>query len=286
MHRDVVPLVEVKYDGEAADGPVLILRFEKETGFSVSQGQDPRKIRVTMLSEAAQHQPAKRAPEQVKKPAPQPRQARAPAPQRGQKRAPQRQAKSVPKQGSQGSRGRGAVTPRDEGYARRGPYLGAIGSVAYENFQGEIEDLLPGIDVDVQNSWGLNGSLGYRLHPRLALEAQGEWYSEYNIDLLGVEAASFEGWSVTGLGKIYLYTGRVQPYALAGGGYLDVELSDKLGLGLSEKQSGTVVKWGGGIDVYATHGIVVSLEGVYSLPLGNVKDLDFWTLGMGLKYRF
>ncbi len=73
---------------------------------------------------------------------------------------------------------------------------------------------------------------------------RGEWYSEYNIDLLGVEAAEFEGWSALLLGKVYLLTDWFQPYALAGGGYLDVELSDKLGLGLSENSTGSVVRWG------------------------------------------
>ena len=33
---------------------------------------------------------------------------------------------------------------------------------------------------------------------------------------------------------------RNTPYALAGGGYLDIKLSDKLGIGLSEKSSGSM----------------------------------------------
>ena len=55
-HRDVVPLVDVKYDGEPAGGPFLILRFEKPVAFSVSQGRDLESIRVTVRAESARKQ--------------------------------------------------------------------------------------------------------------------------------------------------------------------------------------------------------------------------------------
>ena len=159
-------------------------------------------------------------------------------------------------------------------------------SRSFEAFQDEIEDLVPGIDVNVDDSWALRGGIGYRVNPRLAFEAQGEWYEEYNIDLLGIEAAKFQAWSVALIGKVYLLTNRFQPYALAGGGYLDIDLSDKLGLGLSENSPGTMARWGGGMDFYATNHLVINMEGSYMLPLGGVEDLDNWTFGMGLKYRF
>ncbi len=43
---------------------------------------------------------------------------------------------------------------------------------------------------------------------------------------------------------------------------------------------------GGGSDIYATQHFVVSVEGSYALPLGGLEGLDFWTLGIGLGYRF
>ncbi len=145
---------------------------------------------------------------------------------------------------------------------------------------------MPGINVSVDDSWALRGGIGYRANPRLALEAQGEWYEEYNIDLLGVEAAEFEALSLTLIGKVYLLTNRFQPYALAGGGYLDIDLSDKLGLGLSENSSGTMARWGGGMDFYATERFVINMESSYVLPLRGLKDFDYWTFGLGLTYRF
>lgn len=290
-HRDVVPLVDVKYDGEPAGGPLLILRFEKPVAFGVSQGRDLESIRVTVRAERAR----KQAPWGGGLAAADSDEARA---QNARKRAPQLASRSDARTDGMlaspaggridriMSKVRDALAHQDEGYARRGLYLGVLPVIAFEGFQSEIEDLVPGIDVNVDDSWALNGRIGYRIHPRLAVEAQGEWYSEYNVDLLGVEAAEFEGWSAALLGKAYLLTDRFQPYALAGWGYLDVELSDKLGLGLSESSSGSVIRWGGGIDIYATRGLLLNLEASYALPLGSLDNLDFWTIGVGLQYRF
>jgi opacity protein-like surface antigen len=280
-----------RYDGEPAAGPFLILRFEKPVAFSVSQGRDLESIRVTVRAESAR----KQAPWGGALAAADTDEARA---KNARKRAPQLASRSDARTDGMlasptggridriMSKVRGAMMHEDEGYARRGLYLGVLPVIAFEGFQSEIEDLVPGIDVNVDDSWGLNGRIGYRIHPRLAVEAQGEWYSEYNVDLLGVEAAEFEGWSAVLLGKAYLLTDRFQPYALAGWGYLDVELSDKLGLGLSENSSGSVIRWGGGIDIYATRGFLLNLEASYALPLGSLDNLDFWTLGVGLQYRF
>ncbi len=181
---------------------------------------------------------------------------------------------------------RRSTAPVDEGYARRGIYISFLPSRSFEAFHDEIEDLLPLIEVSVDDSWAVSGRFGYRINPRMGVEVQGEWYEEYNIDLLGVEAAEFQGWSAALMGRVYLLTGRIQPYALAGGGYLDVKLSDKLGRGISENNSGSMARWGGGIDFYATNRFVISMEGSYVLPLGGLEDLDFWTFGLGLKYRF
>ncbi len=258
-HPDVVPLVNVEYRDQATgasslaatDGPVLTLRFARPVRFEVSQGRSLERIRVTVM------------------------------PQLAQKRAHRRVA-----QKSRKTKKRRATAPVDEGYARRGLYLAFLPSRSFAAFEDEIEDLVPGIEVSVDDSWALRGGIGYRVNPRLALEAQGEWYEEYNIDLLGVEAAEFQGWSAALIGKVYLLTGRFQPYALAGGGYLDVKLSDKLGIGLSENSSGSMARWGGGMDFYATNRFVINMEGSYVLPLGGLKDLDYWTFGLGLKYRF
>ncbi len=286
-HPDIVPLVNVEYQDQATgalslaatDGPVLTLRFARPVRFEVSQEQSLKRIRVTVMPQLAQ----KRAHRRVAHKSRESEKRVAQNPTRRQKRRADRRAE---KRAAKASRKRRAMAPADEGYARRGLYLAFLPSYSFAAFEDEIEDLVPGIDVSVDDSWALRGGIGYRVNPRLALEAQGEWYEEYNIDLLGVEAAEFQGWSAALIGKVYLLTGRFQPYALAGGGYLDVELSDKLGIGLSENSSSSMARWGGGMDFYATNGFVINMEGSYVLPLGGLENMDYWTFGLGLQYRF
>ena len=39
------------------------------------------------------------------------------------------------------------------------------------------------------------------------------------------------------------------------------------------------------MDFYATNRFVINMEGSYVMPLGGLEDLDYWTYGLGLKYR-
>ena len=180
----------------------------------------------------------------------------------------------------------GAAGAEDEGYARRGVYLGFHSVYTGERFESEIEDSLPGVDLSVDDSRGLNLRFGYRLFPWLALEAHAEVYDDYNIELLGVDAAEMDGWSLGLVGKFYHFTGRLQPYLLLGGGYMEVNLSDQLALGLSEDGSGSVLQGGAGVDIYLTQHFVLNLESSYAYPMGGVENLDFWTVRGGIEYRF
>ena len=90
--------------------------------------------------------------------------------------------------------------------------------------------------------------------------------------------------------KNYLLTGTFQPYAMVGVGLLDAEVSirDAVALGVSVSEDEIALVWqvGGGVDVYANENWVVSLEGAYVVPTSDLDELDFWTLGIGLQYRF
>ncbi len=174
----------------------------------------------------------------------------------------------------------------DEGYARRGLYLGLHSGYTGELFESKIGDSLPGVDFRVDDSRSLHARVGYRLFPWLALEGHAELYDGYDIELLGVDAAELDGWALTLMGKWYPLRGRIQPYLLAGGGYMEVNLSDKLSLGISEDGSGSLAQGGAGLDLYLTRHVVVNVEAVYSRPMGGVADLDFWGLRGGLEYRF
>ena len=159
-------------------------------------------------------------------------------------------------------------------YARDGFYLGLSGVAAFEDFKNT-----GGASID--DSLGLNFRGGYRFHPHLAAEAQFEWIEGFDVSGSSIE---FETWTFTGNAKAYLLTSQVQPYALFGMGVMQVEVDLPGGFTLQDEDF--VVRVGGGIDVYASEYIVLSLEGVYVAPADDLNDFNYFSLGWGFLYRF
>jgi hypothetical protein len=46
------------------------------------------------------------------------------------------------------------------------------------------------------------------------------------------------------------------------------------------------MRFGGGLDFYLTESIVVSGEISYLMPTGKLDNLDYYSIGLGLQYRF
>ena len=46
------------------------------------------------------------------------------------------------------------------------------------------------------------------------------------------------------------------------------------------------LRFGGGIDFYLTETILVSAEASYLMPTGKLDGLDYYSIGLGLQYRF
>jgi hypothetical protein len=105
--------------------------------------------------------------------------------------------------------------------------------------------------VTLASSAGVGGAVGYRLHPRLAVEGQFEWLGTQPL-------TTFSRWDFTGNAKAFLATGRFQPYFVAGMGYANVA-----GVG------SFLVRAGGGMDVYITENIGISFK---NSRLGSIRE--------------
>ena len=197
-----------------------------------------------------------------------------------------------------------AVAEGDNGagkddYARRGWLVGVAGSYAIETFKDDAESdfqkiLGPTASLSVDNSLGINGRAGYRCHRWFSAEVEVEWLNGFEADL---SVASFsnteidvEPLVVTANVKGYFLTGRYQPFLLVGAGGMTAEAKVKstvpLLLSATERANGFAMRFGGGIDLYATKHVVVSVGADYVLPFGDLKDLDYISIGWGIEYRF
>ena len=85
-------------------------------------------------------------------------------------------------------------------YSRNGIYVGLGGSYGIETFDDsankELNQQLSSIgysgldvDLDVDETLGMNGQIGYRLHPHFSAEFQFEWLSGFDGDFSDSELA-------------------------------------------------------------------------------------------------
>jgi opacity protein-like surface antigen len=193
-------------------------------------------------------------------------------------------------------------TQRD--YARTGFYAGLSGTFSpdpYDNGSELEDDLDDGLELYTTDTWGLSGRGGYRLHPNAAVEVQIEVLTGKHAD--GVdgrisvasdssEIAEFSLRPVvyTANAKGYLLTESIQPFALVGVGVMTGKLrvSSLVDLSPSETQreTGLVTRFGGGVDFYMTEELVLSVGADYVLPFDDVEAFDYISLNAGLLFRF
>lgn len=201
----------------------------------------------------------------------------------------------------------------EEIYARDGFYLGAnLTGVSFMRLADSIDRDVTDFTGDVsqaksETTMGVNFRVGYRMHPRVAAEAQWEWLVPSDIEVVLDRDGQFltddslfevRAWTVTANLKGYILTeGNIQPFLMLGGGMIKGEIEG----GTLSDQSGEVVhdlssmdadalsftgRMGGGLDYYFTPHIVGVVELTYVLPTGNLKDFPYISGGLGLQYRF
>jgi opacity protein-like surface antigen len=176
--------------------------------------------------------------------------------------------------------GGGGANAQDDGeengsdYARTGWYVGAFGSAMLNAYRtaGSYDD-----------SGGFDARFGYREREWLALEAELEW-THFDGSIFGTPADTDT--IIGGVNaKLFPMLGRYQPYGLIGVNGMGVIVDRSAGI---KDFGGTdwAFRFGAGIDVYATRNIVVAFEGTYVWGVGDVWDLDYGTVGLGVLYRF
>ena len=126
-------------------------------------------------------------------------------------------------------------------------------------------------------------------------EVQVEWLNSFVGDLSEGDQGKIADFSLSSIftsvnAKGYLLTGRYQPYLLVGGGALSVisNIRDLAGQAGSKSLTQTMfaMRFGLGVDVYATKHVVVSVGTGYVLPLTGIGNFEHITVDARLQYRF
>lgn len=176
-----------------------------------------------------------------------------------------------------------------DSYARSGWYVGIGGHASIEQFD---ED-------SFRDSGGFDALAGYRLTRNVAVEAQLDWNSDFsdrghftgtcNSQTGPVTCQgdlTFDVLTVTANAKALLPFGRVQPFVLIGGGVMRAAEGAFQSQSDGDVDAGYVARLGGGVDLYATRRLLLSLGAIYVLPTGTVSDLQYLSIGGNLQFRF
>ena len=191
----------------------------------------------------------------------------------------------------------------EDSYARRGWLLGALGVYAAETGESDLEGSLRRdsglpVSLSLKDTGGFKGQVGYRCHPNFSAEVDVEWLDGFDATIFvdktsdpndpnvpprsiggKIATVDIEPVVVTASLKGYPLTGRYQPFAAVGAGAMivDTKVKDSVGLGGSATSTDTsiVMRFGGGLDFYATENVVLQFGVDYVLPFADdLEDFD------------
>ncbi len=185
--------------------------------------------------------------------------------------------------------------PAPPAYAQMGPYVGAAAAFTVDQAGGdELEHQLDDrVNVTVDPSWAARLTVGERVWPHLAVEGQLEYV--VGLDYSGSARRGGPGIRdftvrmITGTANVkpYFTTGRAQPFVLVGLGFTYAEAEVKRGgQSLTHSDEGFAVRLAAGLDVYVTEELAIVGALGFVHPTGDTKDLDYFSFGLGLQYKF
>lgn len=169
-------------------------------------------------------------------------------------------------------------------YARNGVYLAAQAIVGIELFDMDtLESRNNNRSLNADNFYSVSGRMGYRFHPHVAAEVQGDWIRDADME----SVAKYEGATFTANVKAYALTERIQPfvYAGVGGGFLSID-NKSAGTDVNRNVGGFVARFGTGFDFYFNEDVGFTGDVNYLLPTGEMQDYSYLGVNLGFFIRF
>jgi len=172
-------------------------------------------------------------------------------------------------------------------------YVGIGGSYAFENFDIDEDD----VDLDFDDTWGLNIKAGYRFSEQLALEFNFDYLYEFEADdterISGIPVpveAELQIITYMIVGKFWPWPspGAVKPFFDVGIGLMDADLDVEvveIDVG-SESETDFCAKLGGGVDFFLDQNVSIGAEGSYVWGFGDLDEIEYFNLTFGIAYHF
>ena len=158
---------------------------------------------------------------------------------------------------------------------RSGPYLGLGATYAHSNF-----DLH---NADERDSGGYNATVGYRFNRWVGTDVHVERYQKFSI--AHTDDDNVNGWALGFNGRVFPLAGRFQPFGVIGLNYLNMETNRDGFQNEHETNDGPAMRFGIGLDAYATNKLVVTTGIDYMVGMGDVSGYDMLICTLGFLYR-
>lgn len=180
----------------------------------------------------------------------------------------------------------------------KGVYIGIGGSVALEDFDIDINGAHE--TLDREESWGVNGKVGYYLTPSFSLELDFNYLFGFEYEepftFLGatyIPDVDVDIMTIMPQIKGCVGTGNASLFGVLGIGYMSVDADGKVIdsststlTSVSYDKSDVCIKLGAGVDFFVSKYLSIGIEGDYVYGLGDLEDVEYWNFSLGVCYYF
>jgi hypothetical protein len=173
-----------------------------------------------------------------------------------------------------------AEDPDDEtssNYSRTGTYVSVSGVYVVESWPRSNRN------AGAEDTGGFNFRVGQRVSQWVSAELEFEWVDDFFPN----ERQDLQLISTSANTRIYPLGGRVQPFVLGGLGIVSTIVNHRnRSSSIRQSNADWQFRGGGGIDFYYNDHIALTAEATYVWTVGDVKDLEHVSIGLGMLYRF
>ncbi len=185
--------------------------------------------------------------------------------------------------------------------AASGLYVGLNGTFAMQDFDtGDLDSLRSyGLNPKYDDSWGINGKIGYKVHPLFSVELALEYLGNFNYN----ETVRIGGTPVTidsdidvfttiVSAKLYPFQSMIKPYLTFGLGVMHAKIDASasapgyLTTSASESETDPCGRVGFGVDYFVNKKFSLNLEGAWTSGFNDLNDIRYFSVSGGVAYHF
>ena len=168
-------------------------------------------------------------------------------------------------------------------YDRSGFYLGGGVFWAPEVFNSSPR-------LSVADSRGLSGWLGYRFSPHFATEIRVDRIDDFKLKATDFRGQVY-GWSTTVNVKVFVMTGRLQPFVDLGVGAFMSDFDhthpeSDTATKFTHADTNAIFRGSIGFDLYLSPSVALTMDAGFASVSGDFDIVKFGQIGGGLTFRF